>query len=769
MRNRGHKCLKCQGTDEAHHRRHTGIAEMLRALYNHCDVEIALAPRDDDDGDDDNKARDGGQRMRPPPNIELLTPKKDEATATKSRKELKLEKSLLKAAARHKVLTAQQIGHVGVVLHSPFDTAVEDESPENDAEIEEIERNLVYNAHVYNTGQKRSILHGVCSIEAANLDFDKEMAKILDTFQVSQLLEKGKKKGDNDKDLLEKVKTIKLAITEELVASKKEEMEVRMRRAGFLRFINRSSFEILEDRHRRIDWATGEKIGDVEGDEMTPGDGMTPDGEDLDVTDKDNIPKTGTPKFDPSQPDLRHLSKKYRSLHASPALVHDGVQHHMTLELRPAISTVVEPDPVNVSETLSTTPMVDALSTPVESTEGEQSLISTASSTTHEIGPIASRKMKKRRRNEAWKERKQAKEALKLATVSEDKVEEVDAEEAVLNEEEVESSTPLPKEEQVNAEGLPITEDVPTAAEEIIPPVGQEVVVFKKDKPVTTEQVSQVPVVPPPVRHIPVHHNSWKNFTNQLLPDTLTDPYLRTSTCPYAQLNQLDCPFHSHSASRNALVKDVLIVYPSNLQPLSSGPYNLIRAKMLLRAFNDTDEAGGRLIIVPTDISAWLLGMPAHRRLCRCCTPPRVAHELGDKGLALSQAMGPCLKIENIYNAMAQQNDLVKEEDRLTPTRIKKIQLSFDNGKQKVSEEDENKDTVNKNTMCYCRGVRMGPYMEGEVVECAGVECKIGLFHSQCVACFGVGVKTRWYCLDCEDDLKKFAKRFVDEEYGTKE
>lgn len=90
------------------------------------------------------------------------------------------------------------------------------------------------------------------------------MDRILDVFRIIELLKRNTNtRGLQGKELrkfLTLVDGFKRAVVEDIVLVKKDTAEVRMRRAGYLRYIHRTSYDILEDRYSDKNWKTGEKI-----------------------------------------------------------------------------------------------------------------------------------------------------------------------------------------------------------------------------------------------------------------------------------------------------------------------------------------------------------------------------------------------------------------------------------------------------------------------------------------------------------------------------
>jgi hypothetical protein len=97
-----------------------------------------------------------------------------------------------------------------------------------------------------------------------DIDFEAEMERILETFHINELIRRNTKtKGSQGKELKTfqtLVDGFKQAVLEDIVLVKKDNAESRMRRAGYLRYTNRTSYGIVEERYTDKDWKTGEKF-----------------------------------------------------------------------------------------------------------------------------------------------------------------------------------------------------------------------------------------------------------------------------------------------------------------------------------------------------------------------------------------------------------------------------------------------------------------------------------------------------------------------------
>ena len=240
------------------------ICQKLRAIYEINGEDGWLAGAND--------GRDGKDSRQP-----------DDGNGPLTKKQKKEAKKLEKAVNRPKVLTQTEIEYVGSIIHlSSCD--VGGVEPRNMDEVEEVEKckyrfgmrckqtvltlytipDVRHKANVYKTGAKHQALKGLGSIPEAKFDFAKEMEGILNGLKITDLLKRNSKnrglKGKDVRTFEFSVAELKTLIIEDLVLVKREETETRMRRAGYLRYTNRTSFNILEDRYTNKDWRTGERI-----------------------------------------------------------------------------------------------------------------------------------------------------------------------------------------------------------------------------------------------------------------------------------------------------------------------------------------------------------------------------------------------------------------------------------------------------------------------------------------------------------------------------
>ncbi|KAH8728609.1 hypothetical protein GQ44DRAFT_25817 [Phaeosphaeriaceae sp. PMI808] len=259
MRLRGHTCHYCRTIDEAHFRRHKLIAEVLHNIYESCgESEWSIIPagpekiegiRECDSSSAKNKEMNRGLTLK---------------DTSYSKRERKKAKCLNRAVIRSRVISRDEILRVETIIHSADSlSGSNNDEPCNTEEMYEIERHLKYNAHVYNNHGDGRDLKRFARLPDVDIDFEAEMERILNALRVTQLQRHNtRNRGLRGKELRTfqlLVGGLKRLIVEDLLLNKRDNLEIRMRRAGYLRYINKSAHNIVQDRYTGKDWKTGEK------------------------------------------------------------------------------------------------------------------------------------------------------------------------------------------------------------------------------------------------------------------------------------------------------------------------------------------------------------------------------------------------------------------------------------------------------------------------------------------------------------------------------
>lgn len=247
MRLRGHTCNYCNTIEEAHHDRHRKLTQQLREVYDTAgESEWTIVSTDATALQLDN----------------TMT-KLDDAQISK--RERKDAKNLVRATNRTKIVTLEEILYIDSIIHIADGLlAVDSAGPDNPEEIEEIERHLKYNAHIYHSRRDGHNFRCFSQLPDVDIDFDSELERVLETLRITDLAKRNTRtrglQGKTLKVFDKLVEQFKKAVVDDLVRVKMDVMEIRMRRAGYLRYTNKTGFSIIENRYTEKDWRTGEKF-----------------------------------------------------------------------------------------------------------------------------------------------------------------------------------------------------------------------------------------------------------------------------------------------------------------------------------------------------------------------------------------------------------------------------------------------------------------------------------------------------------------------------
>ena len=301
----------CLHTDEHHHKRHVELCQQIRSIYDSCGEDWPIAPQEEEDrGRTTLRESDAVHRNQ------LPSASTDTLVTKKAKKERRRQ---ARAASRSKVTTQEDIIHVSSVVHSADPQEV-NANPSNPAEIEEIEQHLKYNAHCYNQGQKNRYIKQFAHIPDADIDFGAEIDRIFDVLRITELLKRNhQNRGLRNKELANfktLIAELKEQITTDLVLVKRDVLEVRMRRAAFLRYTNRAGYDIMTERYTDKDWKTGEKIrsetpASPSLDSLTAVDEEETDHDEV-ASPQENVRATISAMS--NQPDRRHMELSYKKI-----------------------------------------------------------------------------------------------------------------------------------------------------------------------------------------------------------------------------------------------------------------------------------------------------------------------------------------------------------------------------------------------------------------------------------------------------------------------
>jgi hypothetical protein len=337
MRLRSHTCHYCRTIDEAHDRHHKKIAGQMRDVYDSCGVDWTIVPPENEERGRP-RAYDTGLAGHDDTDCDAIP-----EDIPLSKRERKDAKCLARAASRNRVISREEIEHVDAVIHSAEGVSNGDSTgPSSIDELDEIERHLKYNAHVYNTQSDRHALRKFARLPDVDVDFDLEMERIFEVFRITELLQRNTRnrglQGKELKTFQGLVDDLKKAIVDDLVAVKRDTLEIRMRRAGYMRYANKSAHSIVEDRYTDKDWKTGERY--LPNRSSSSG---------IDSPDEESSSSYSTLKENSTRssatatafhhgPDLRHLEKIHKRVNGDDGLGQEVIEPYHT-PLVPMLAT----------------------------------------------------------------------------------------------------------------------------------------------------------------------------------------------------------------------------------------------------------------------------------------------------------------------------------------------------------------------------------------------------------------------------------------------
>jgi hypothetical protein len=248
MRSQGHTCSSCQSIEEAHYQRHKKIVKRIRDIYK-------------DGGKTDWTGIPCKKKVL---GTDMGLSESDKTSHISSTKrERKTQKQLARAALRYRVISQDEISHIEAVIHSVDSLSGADVIvPHNTGELKEIGHQLNLTADVYMHSGRQG-LKKPSRISGIDIDFHTAIERIFDAFRVNELVKDNSRNQGLQRKYLKafqsSVPGLKEALVEDLVLVKRDELETRMRRAGYLRYTSKASHNIIEDRYSEKNWKTGEK------------------------------------------------------------------------------------------------------------------------------------------------------------------------------------------------------------------------------------------------------------------------------------------------------------------------------------------------------------------------------------------------------------------------------------------------------------------------------------------------------------------------------
>ncbi|CAN9084217.1 unnamed protein product [Alternaria alternata] len=788
MRLRGHTCKYCMEIDEQHYRRHHDIAERLRAVYESCgEVDWNIVP--DEFGPEERG------RVREPGDVD--TPL--------SKRERKDAKRLVRAASRSRVITLEEIRYIDSVVHSAEGTTSNDaDGPRDPEEVDEIERQLRYHAHVYSTQVSRRGLRKLAEAheDTLDIDFEAEMERILETFRINKLLKRNTKtKGLQGKELkafLNFVDGLKHAVLEDIVLVNKDNAESRMRRAGYLRYTNKTSYGIVEERYTDKDWKTGEKFASSSSDFSGA---ITP------VHETSLLPSERFEDQSPCRPrtahspDRRHLESSHKRVSGDDGLYAADIEPYHTplLSLPPAPASgmpVAAIMVINIKAPVrAPAPVRGRAKKPVKTASDGWKTVTNGGVPTKQIpkarvwGNIPSKRPAQASRpgpapwssdsrnfpdisaaktsfDGAYSQPREvkppmiwcSKEPETFVFQTED---DVSGHAAVSQKKKAKKAREAKRKAKKHSTSNEIiTEDVgdepdismqgpstpqKTKVDTNVLDIDKTLQSFSMD---TKTEGKFADLVVEPIAMI---HDSSDGISPVPPPESMpiTKHGKHMHWIRFVRNFVVDQLTNPYSPSWNCSCVDPLtdqcyLAMPC-VELCSTGPFNRLRGEKLLSLYEKDHRTKGRLMLIDDDLINYFMEDPISRSRNRNPdgVPARLQKEYDDvkNGYNPGTLMAQELRFERLYA----KNGFMKQE--LTQSMLQDIQRN----------EFERLDT---RYMCYCRAAlpKTGS-SKTDIIVCSYRDCSTGNFHRSCIKKLGFGLVSRWYCTECEQKMKVLARQ----------
>ncbi|KAH9881763.1 hypothetical protein J1614_000934 [Plenodomus biglobosus] len=781
MRLRSHTCTYCLTIEEAHYKRHTDIADKVRGLYESCgELDWTIIPSEPYErgrarvtGDRRAISKDGGSDPSPT----------SEDTPT-SKREKKDAKNLARAASRSRVITLDEVQYVDSVIHLT-EGVNDNDGPRNPEEIEEIERHLRYHAQVYNTQPDRRGLQKMAQFPDADIDFDAEMDRIMGIFRITELVKRNTRnrglQGREMKNFEALLEEFKCAVVEDIVLVKKDVLEVRMRRAGYMRYTNKTAFALVEDRYIDKDWKTGERLNSSASDTS----GSNTPFEEINLLDrKENMPSTPQQQSPARGPDRRHLEAIHTRVSGEDGLygaviepynaplvnlAPDPSPNSKPISLKLVINDASKHSPRTVNEegdmTSKTQPVFNGWNTVTSASKttlppkiaklpagqpkplanaGSSHLVSGLDSSSDYPGlPLAAKHKVAPKVAKAPSVQRPLNMVMSSSTTPEEFINNVDDTAAT------------------TAKTYPLVSQKKKAKKEREAKRKARKVAVQGELSLGSPDVN-APVVMQAL-NAPTMHMHWLRFTRYLIVDQLTSPLMvpwhtphngtpeNGAPCPFERNSEPDCPFHDASlvfgqattcaccAHRNHLCH---LVFPGD-DAYSFGPLDRIRCEKLMDMYENDRRTQGRLMLVDDLLYDHFLRTTdaGSGASITESMPKALAREYTDF-FDKHQAPGPLMLQEHAYHRLAAKNRLLSHP--ISAQLLRKMQLKF-----------EPKNCI---YTCYCH-TKVVPGLEVEdTIECSHRDCKSIFFHKACVKKQHHEDVTRWYCTACSQKMKALAR-----------
>ena len=282
----------CHTTVELHDKRHRQIASIVQSIKRLDRVHISVKPLRSkkkrnkrrkcwDESDADAEQKDSIQERRVEWDDQFSTMDEEEAEdkqqhwTAETRKAAKAERKAAKNQARFNVITQDDMENVQRSLHPEFrETAKKEKQGQNGQGLtdnETIEGNIAFNTHTFDWNCLRQGIHQKKIIRANEsrnpviLSLEEEN-EVLDPILSGLGIRVNVFKSTKERKSLET--KLRNAIMEDILAFQNEQAEKMQRMAGYWRYVNRRTYNEMVKNNELWDWATGQKLPEIEESEL---------------------------------------------------------------------------------------------------------------------------------------------------------------------------------------------------------------------------------------------------------------------------------------------------------------------------------------------------------------------------------------------------------------------------------------------------------------------------------------------------------------------
>ena len=282
----------CHTTVELHDKRHRQIASIVQSIKRLDRVYVTVKPvqskkRTEErrkcwkENDADPEQKDSIQELGVEWDDQSSTMNEEEAEdkqqhwAAETRKAAKAERKAAKNQTRFNVITQDEMENVQRSLHPELGEAAEQEKQAQNAQgltdNKTIEDNIAFNTRTFNWGCFRRSVHQKKVIKANKsrkpviLELA-EQNEIFNPILISLGLRVNVLKATKERKSLET--KLRNAIMADILAFQNEEEEKMQRMAGYWRYVNRRTYNEMVKNNELWDWATGQKLPEIEESEL---------------------------------------------------------------------------------------------------------------------------------------------------------------------------------------------------------------------------------------------------------------------------------------------------------------------------------------------------------------------------------------------------------------------------------------------------------------------------------------------------------------------